>query len=240
MMIIVDERIVKQFDNVQIGVLILKDVNNEYGSNFSKIDEILREEEKKILDEFKDIEIPSHENIKIWRNIYAKFGAKPSKFRSSIESLIRTVLSDKSDHKIKRISPLVDLYNYISLKYRLPVGGDDLDKVEGNLRLTIADGTEPFRILSAGEYETEIVNENEVIYRDDIETLCRRWNWRECNKTRLTEESKNICLFVESSELYDENAIHKILEEMESQIKTFCGGTSQRTVLNKDNLKYEI
>ena len=45
--------------------------------------------------------------------------------------------------------------------------------------------------------ETKNPKEGEVVYIDDKEVLCRRWNWRECDKSKMTEETTNVALVVE-------------------------------------------
>ncbi|WP_231865650.1 MULTISPECIES: phenylalanine--tRNA ligase beta subunit-related protein [unclassified Eikenella] len=52
------------------------------------------------------------------------------------------------------ISPLVDIYNYISLKYTVPVGGEDLDAMQGNLQLTYA-GADEVPVVVSGKDEAQ-------------------------------------------------------------------------------------
>ncbi len=47
------------------------------------------------------------------------------------------------------ITPAVDIYNTVSLTYALPVGGEDLHAIEGDLRLKVTDGGDAF--LPLGE-----------------------------------------------------------------------------------------
>jgi DNA/RNA-binding domain of Phe-tRNA-synthetase-like protein len=103
--------------------------------------------------------------IAAWRAVFSAFGSKPSKYPSSAESLLARVL--KGD-PLPRINALVDTYNAVSLRHVIPVGGEDLDAVEGDLRLTRTD-------------------DGEVVWRDDVGVTCRRWNWRQGERTRLTE-----------------------------------------------------
>lgn len=70
--------------------------------------------------------IIEHPHIAPWREEYRQFGAKPKKYRSSIENLIRRI---SKGEEIRHINKLVDIYNIISLKYVIPVGGEDLDKM---------------------------------------------------------------------------------------------------------------
>ena len=226
------------YPETQIGVLIMKDIKNNY-TDGGLIDNLLKQEEIKVISELKDREMASYEYVKIWRETYSKFGSKPSKYNSSIESLLKTILSDKTGNQIRRINPLVDIYNLISIKHRIPAGGDDIEKISGNIQLTFADGNEKFRKLNSDEYE--IADENEVIYRDEEEVLCRRWNWRECDKSKLTEKTEKVCLFVEGVQLFPKNVINEIIDELAELIEKFCGGSVIcKEVLNSDNQSVEI
>jgi DNA/RNA-binding domain of Phe-tRNA-synthetase-like protein len=51
------------------------------------------------------------------------FGAKPQRTPCSAEALRKRVLKDGS---MPAIDPIVDLYNAISLRYAIPVGGENL------------------------------------------------------------------------------------------------------------------
>ena len=57
------------------------------------------------------------------------------------------------------------IFNCISLKYLLPCGGDDLNVIEGDLRLGIADGTENYVPLGQPDV-LEHPQPGEVIYYD--------------------------------------------------------------------------
>ena len=36
-----------------------------------------------------------------------------------------------------------------------------------------------------------------MIYKDDLGTLCRRWNWKEAERTKLTAETRHAFLVIE-------------------------------------------
>ena len=69
--------------------------------------------------------------VKAWRDAYRLFKTKKGA-RCSVENLLKRVLKGKP---VGHITPAVDIYNTISLTYALPVGGEDLHAIEGNLRL---------------------------------------------------------------------------------------------------------
>ncbi|CAM5719267.1 hypothetical protein SBADM41S_03712 [Streptomyces badius] len=83
----------------------------------------------------------------------------------------------------------MDLYNAISVAHLIPVGGEDLDLIEGGMRLVRAEGDEDFVTVTGGERTVEHPDAGEVVWCDDAGVTCRRWNWRQGPRTRLTEET---------------------------------------------------
>ncbi|MFI2348030.1 B3/4 domain-containing protein [Streptomyces sp. NPDC019443] len=129
-----------------------------------------------------------------WRAAYSAFGAKPSRTRNSAEALAKRALADGG---LPRINVLVDLYNAISVAHLVPVGGEDTDHIKGGMRLVRATGQEPFVTVAGGEEAVEQPDAGEVVWCDDEGVTCRRWNWRQGVRTRLTEESVNALFLLE-------------------------------------------
>ncbi len=233
MKLIIDKKIFEKFPGLNVGVVVAKGINNK--GEDKEIFHLLEEVEELIKDDFTPEDIAKHKLIEPWRAAYLAFGAKPKKHHNSVEALMRTILEDK---KIKRINKLVDLYNYLSLKHLVPMGADDLDEVIGNIKLTFAEGNETFIPLGKGDRTNP--EKGEVIYRDDLEVLCRRWNWRECYKTRITEDTKNAILYVEGLKPVTEKELKNILAELADLIQSFLGGETSFFILNKDKREIEI
>ncbi|MFE1310420.1 B3/4 domain-containing protein [Streptomyces sp. NPDC058755] len=121
-----------------------------------------------------------------WRETYTAFGSKPSRTRNSAEALAKRALADGG---LPRINLLVDLYNAISVAHLVPVGGEDIDRIQGEMRLVRATGEEDFVTVAGGEEAVEHPDTGEVVWRDEAGVTCRRWNWRQGPRTRLTEET---------------------------------------------------
>jgi DNA/RNA-binding domain of Phe-tRNA-synthetase-like protein len=130
-----------------------------------------------------------------WREIYTAFGSKPSRTRNSAEALARRALTDAG---LPRINLLVDLYNAISVAHLIPVGGEDIDHIEGGMRLVRAAGDEDFVTVAGGEEVVEHPDAGEVVWRDGTGVTCRRWNWRQGPRTRLTERTVSGIFLLES------------------------------------------
>ena len=87
---------------------------------------------------------------------------------------------------------MTDIYNAISVKHQIPLGGEDLSKYSGPPRLICATGKEDFDIKEKGEVVRDHPEAGEVIWVDDVGVTCRRWNWRQGPRTALTDETEKI------------------------------------------------
>ena len=125
-----------------------------------------------------------------WRAAYRAFGAKPKRTRPSVKALLRRV-----EDGLPRIDRLTDIYNAISVRHLLPVGGEDLARYRGPARLVRAAGDEPFDTVRDGEPVTGHPEPGEVVWRDDDGVTCRCWNWRQCVRTRITHATTS-ALFI--------------------------------------------
>ena len=130
--------------------------------------------------------------VACWREAYASFGVKPREGRSSVEALMRRV-----PNGLPRIDRLTDTYNAVSVLHQVPIGGEDLRGYVGAPRLAVALGDEPFDTVADGEPVVHTASVGEVIWRDDAGVTCRRWNWRQCVRTRLTTATTDALFIID-------------------------------------------
>lgn len=131
--------------------------------------------------------------VAAWRQAYQSFGVKPREARSSVESLLR-----RAEGGLPRIDRLTDVYNAVSVLHLLPLGGEDLSGYAGPARLVVADGSEPFDTVADGEPVVQQAAPGEIVWRDDQGVTCRRWNWRQCVRTRLTTSTTEALFIVDA------------------------------------------
>lgn len=158
-----------------------------------------------------------------WAAVYARFGAKPNRTPCSAQALRKRVLKDGL---LPAINPVVDLYNAVSLRFAVPVGGENMDAYVGAPRLTVADGTELFDTIANGAPAIEHPVPGEVIWRDDVSVTCRRWNWRQGTRTRLDTFTGRIWLVVESLETMPIAALCEAAAHLEMGLRTLIPGCS--------------
>lgn len=125
-----------------------------------------------------------------WREKFLSFGVKPRVAKSSFEALLKRCASG-----LPRVDLLTDAYNAISVINLVPIGGEDLAHYSGPARLVVADGSESFDTRENGETVNSSPEPGEIVWRDDAGVTCRRWNWRQCVRTHLNEDTST-ALFI--------------------------------------------
>lgn len=150
---------------------------------------------KEAADSVEGLDVPAEPHIAAWRQAYTAFGAKPGRTRNSVEALARRATAG-----LPEVNRLVDVYNAVSVAHRLPIGGEDLDAYTGAPRLVRASGDEPFDTVADGAPAVEHPEPGEVVWRDDTGVTCRRWNHRQCVRTRITERTTRALFLLERLE----------------------------------------
>jgi len=230
----IDKKIFEKFGELTVGVVIVRNIANK--GKTEEIQSLMRKREKEIRLNFNTETLSQNPKIDVWKKAYSIFGGKPKKNKSSVESLYRLVLRGTD---LRHINKLVDIYNFISLKHMLPIGGEDIDKVEEGISLTFAEANE-VPVLFLGEKEERVPKEGEVIYKDAVSAVCRRWNWREAERTKLTEETKNCILVIEGLFPVTKEEVKYATKELKELVKKLCGGKIDYFVLDKNNSKIEF
>lgn len=140
-----------------------------------------------------EVDWTTHPHIAEWMAAYAAFGAKPKRTSPSVLALIK-----RAGGGLPRIDPVTDLYNAISVSHVLPIGGENLAAYVSAPRLEIARGGEPFDTVERGAPVADVALPGEVIWRDDAGVTCRRWNWRQCVRTRLDAQTGSAIFLLEA------------------------------------------
>jgi lysyl-tRNA synthetase class 2 len=214
--IIIEDRIFDICPDFYRGLVIVSDLTNH--KSLKRVRKLLKKE----IDRWASVDIAEDPRLEAWNEAHRKFGSIPEKYLPSIKSLLSRI---KENPALPYINSAVALFNLISLKYCLPCGGDDLGSIEGDLVLGISDGTEKF--VALGSETEESPEAGEVIYYDSAtkNVMCRRWNWRNGNQTKIEPETKQIvinidCLLPTGPETGDQAR-----DELAELLETHCQAT---------------
>ena len=169
-------------------------------------------------------------HVAAWREAYRAFGAKPQRTRNSVEALMRRL-----DEGLPRVNPLTDLYNAVSIRFQIPIGGEDLTKYQGAPRLIRAHGNEAFETTDSGQPCVEYPEVGEVVWADDAGVTCRRWNWRQSIRTRLTDETTDALFIFDALDPLPTTTLQSAADLLAQGLATMGSGVSiSRRLLSEE------
>lgn len=183
-------------------------------------------------------DIKAHPRIASWRAAFEKFGVNPNQCPPSIANLVKRVRGGKD---LPYINSLVCIFNIVSMKYILPAGGDDLDKVTGDIRLGYATGGETYIPLgSSGEQEHPKPGEIILYDTGNNDVFCRAWCWKNGDRSRIEESTKRVAINVDAMPPVDAEEGLRAAEETADLVRRFCGGSVTIHRLSEKNTVLEL
>jgi DNA/RNA-binding domain of Phe-tRNA-synthetase-like protein len=216
--LLADPAVLQRFPSYSARVVYAYGLSNaESGGESSEILEATEAEARRM---FAGSAVAAHPHIAAWRAAYGAFGSKPRKYLCSAESLLRRVLRGEP---LPRINRIVDVYNAVSLRHVLPAGGEDLDRLEGDLVLAFATGAELFDAADPASSDAH-PDPDEVVWKDPAGVTCRRWNWRQCRRTRLVPETSNAYFVMDRLAPYPLASLDAATNELCAQLKRLSPG----------------
>jgi DNA/RNA-binding domain of Phe-tRNA-synthetase-like protein len=226
----VDPSILERFPRYSAAVVYAHFLEN--GESDAESTAWLREAEARVRETVPE-PASAHPHLAAWRSVFTAFGSKPSKFLCSAEALVKRALKGEDVPPINRV---VDAYNSVSLRHVLPAGGEDLDRLESDLSLAFSDGTEPFDPMSADggipgadSRRAERPDAGEVVWKDSAGVTCRRWNWRQCKRTRLVPDTKNAYFVLDRLAPYPRGVLEVAAAELAHLLRRISPGASLET-----------
>jgi len=190
------------------------------------LDALIAEREEAARATWSGTELSQIPGVAAWRAAYKGFGIKQTRYRSSVERLVKNVLAGRP---LARVNAFVDLYNAVSLAHVLPLGADDLDKVTPPFVFRYAREGDSFVDMAETGEEPEAPKPGEVVYADAAHVLCRRWNWRQDARTLITPATDRAVVTVQGNGAGD---VAAGADDLVDLIGKFCGGRCRMDILD--------
>ncbi|MFA5842720.1 MAG: lysine--tRNA ligase [Candidatus Gracilibacteria bacterium] len=220
--IILTKEVRERFPEIKVGCGILKGV--KIAKNHPDLEK-LREELWKGLD-FKTLKNKSPK-LQAFNDIYRGFGVKPSNNKPAPVALMSRLAAGKV---LPNINVAVDIANMISVKYQLATALLNVDQCTLPLSLDFAKGGEKFQGI--GDERSAPIMPGELCWFDATDyTVTRDWNYRDCEKTKVTEKTVNLFLDVDGNDASSMEEVEACLVELETLLKKYCGGTMSERVI---------
>ena len=201
-------------------VLVVRGADNSKES--PELAELLLEEQRRVRENDAFGDLKEHPLVASWRDAFQAFGVNPNKCPPSIANLLKRVRSGKD---LPYVNSLVAIFNVVSMRHVLPAGGDDLDTVKGDIRLTVANGNENYTPLGSPD-QREHPNPGEIVLLDTgaLEVFCRAWCWKNGDVSKIEPGTCNVAINIDAMPPKSaEEGKAAALETLEL-VKRFCGG----------------
>jgi DNA/RNA-binding domain of Phe-tRNA-synthetase-like protein len=231
----IEEDVFRMFPQFCRGIVLASGIDNRQPC--PELEALLRKQEETMRQD-PAVDLATHPRLLAWKDAYRQFGSNPNKFTPSIVFLAKQVKSGKT---VRSISPAVDAFNIISIRHLIPCGGDDMNRVEGDVTLGRAVSDETFAPIFKPE-EIEHPEPGEVIYvnRRTQRVLCRRWNWRNADFSKITPETGSLAINVDGMmPAIGREEIEKAAEELKQLLLQYCGGSIAIRYLDAQNREFE-
>jgi len=229
----IDKKVFEQFPNLVVAIPVIYGFDNTKAKIESE--KILRETEVKLRESFDMDSFMKNIRVKTYIDCFTKFGSDPDVYLPAHIALSKRVLEGGN---IPSINPMVNLYNSFSIANTIPFGGEDLDKVYGDFKLFVAKGGEKW--FPIGSKKSKPAVAGELVWGDDLDLSTRALNWRQCDRTKLTNESKNGYFVMDGFKNINDDLIKKTAEMFVKTATNLFGGKGEIVWLDKNNPIAEI
>ena len=147
--------------------------------------------------------------VRACREAFQAVGMNPNKFMVSIEALAKRV---QKSGALPHINPLVDLGNALSLRYEVPMGAHDIDKMEGDIVVRFSTAEDHFQPM--GEEAVENMPEGEICYVSGHTVKTRRWLWRQSEDGKIGPETSHVFFPIDGFATVNAPAVLSAWEEL--------------------------
>ncbi|MFA6532594.1 MAG: lysine--tRNA ligase [Patescibacteria group bacterium] len=213
----IDPKVIKKYPSINIGIALIKNID------IKKSDPKLAEEINKFVQSQSNLSneiISLYPEVLTYRKLYKEMGVDWHSRRPSPEALLRRI-SQKKD--LYQINTCVDAYNLIVMKNHVSVGAFDYDKF--HFPTVMRFPKEGEEILLLGDKEPTKFRSIELAYFDKLGGYNIDFNYRDAQRTAVTEETKDILLNIDGIFDIDRNKVERSLQESIDMILRYCGGT---------------
>ena len=205
---------------VKILFAVVRDINNHTLSREWEEYRNIRIQE--LLEKYREMDIRSDPILEGFNVLHDRSGVKRRKNIPASQNLIKLLVKHGG---MPFINQAVDIYNIISLESKLALGAHDIDKTDGNVTLRFTNGTEKFQPI--GQDEPGLSNLNEYSYCDDSNAVLCRLEVRQVEKTKVTEDSRNIFYIVQGNSETPDGLLHETAERIVQLTTKYCGGSGE-------------
>ncbi|MEK9199515.1 B3/B4 domain-containing protein [Ureibacillus sp. FSL E2-3493] len=181
--------------------------------------------------ELQENPVTERPGIAEWRKVWKSFGADPNRYRHSAESLMRRIAKQ---NYLSPVHSAVDLNNFFSLQYEIPIGIYDEEKLEGNIELLLGDENTGYEGLN-GRFNSL----KNILYSKDANGAFGS-PFVDSVRTAVTEQTRHAIQIFYLRPSLDETECLQLLNTAGKMFTQVNGGDFDTALLSKSNLVITI
>lgn len=228
-----DPEICSRFPDLFAGTVLAQGIQN--GESPLGLRTRFQQQQSSAIERWADMPLRDIPSLAAWRQVFHAFGAKPTQYRPAPEALLRR-LRKKGD--IPSINAVVDLMNWVSITYAVPVAAFNIEPLHLPITVRFAQGSERYTPL--GGDEVQHPDPGEVVFSDaDGLVVARRWCWRQSDESAVRPRHRDILVTVEAHHSDGSTAVENALTDLEALLKEFVGGKVQTQILHAEQPAFD-
>lgn len=135
--------LIEQISNFKAGIIEYKNIT--VGDSPQMVKGRLQLFQESIFFELENKNVTDLPGIQEWRKVFKMLGKDPNRYRPSCEALIRRV---QKQNYLNPVQSAIDINNFFSLQYQVPIGIYDLDRLTGPVEIRIGRKGEEYNGLN--------------------------------------------------------------------------------------------
>ncbi|SOC40044.1 B3/B4 domain-containing protein [Ureibacillus acetophenoni] len=175
--------------------------------------------------ELQETSVTERPGIAEWRKVWKSFGADPNRYRHSAESLMRRIAKE---NYLEPFHLAVDLNNFFSLQYEIPIGIYDLTKIQGDVQVTVGNEETGYEGLN-GRYNSL---KNILCSVDDNGAFGSPFV--DSKRTAVTEETTDALHIFYLRPTLSENECQELLQSAGKMFTQVSGGNYKPFILSSN------
>lgn len=208
------------FPGFKVGVIHYQQI--EVGDSPQMVKGRLQLFQESIFFDLEEKNVTDLEGIKEWRQIFKTAGKDPNRYRHSAEALFRRV---KKQNYLTPVNSAIDINNFFSLQYQIPIGVYDADKIQGDADIRLGSAGEEYEGLNGR------INSAEKLISSTDEIGPFGSPFVDSVRTSVTEETSNALQLIYLRPSLDLEDAKKMVESLMNMFIQIHGGTGTFDIL---------
>ncbi len=203
-----------------VGIIVYNDI--QVGASPQMLKGRLQLFQESIYFDLLEKNVTDLDGIKEWRSIFKTAGKDPNRYRHSAEALYRRIAKQ---NYLQSVHSAIDLNNFFSLEYQIPIGVYDRDKLNGNVEIRLGNDNEEYAGLNGRSNNLEKL----IVSADDLGPFGSPFV--DSERTAVTEETSNALQIIYLKPSSSQESKQKMTESLMKMFTQIHGGSGSYKIV---------